>query len=95
MLQPCLCALCCRLFLRCADLRLIHQGNWATSQCIKESSTLRVSSKGAKPFPRIVHRYGKQDEQIELFLKTRSQIKRIIKKPELSGIKESDRSIAV
>jgi hypothetical protein len=37
-------------------------------QAIKECSTLRVGSKGDKPTPRIVYRYGKQDRQIRVFL---------------------------
>ncbi len=49
-------------------------------QCIKESSTLRVSNKGEKPSPRIVFRFGKQDKQIEEFLSFRTEIKRIIRK---------------
>ena len=48
-------------------------------QCIKESSTLRVSAKGDKPSPRIVFRFGKQDKQIEEFLSYRKEIKRIIR----------------
>ena len=51
---------------------------WFLMQCIKESSTLRVSSKKEKPSPRIVYRYGKQDEQIRNFLAYRRKIKRII-----------------
>jgi hypothetical protein len=49
-------------------------------QCIKESSTLRVSNKGDKPSPRIVYRYGKQDKQVKEFLSYRREIKRIIRK---------------
>jgi hypothetical protein len=48
-------------------------------QCIKESSTLRVSTKGEKPSPRIVFRFGKQDKQIKEFLLSRREIKRIIR----------------
>jgi hypothetical protein len=40
-------------------------------QCIKKTSTVRISSKGDKPSPRIVFRYGCQDGQIEKFLETR------------------------
>jgi len=32
-------------------------------QCIKQSSTLRISSKSVKPSPRIVFRYNEQGEQ--------------------------------
>jgi len=49
-------------------------------QCIKEASTLRVSPKKQKPSPRIVYRYGKQDEQISSFLHYRKLIKRILYK---------------
>jgi len=49
-------------------------------QCIKESSTLRVSNKGDKPSPRIVYRYGKQDKKVKEFLSYRREIKRIIKR---------------
>lgn len=51
-------------------------------QCIKQSSTLRISDKNEKPSPRIVYRYGKQDDQIQSFLEYRKLIKRIIKKKE-------------
>jgi hypothetical protein len=43
-------------------------------QCIKETSTVRISRKKGKrdkPIPRIVFRFGKQDRQIEKFLETR------------------------
>ena len=51
---------------------------WLLMQCIKQSSTLRVSSKGNKPPPRIVQRYGKQDGQITSFLGFRILTKRTI-----------------
>ena len=53
---------------------------YALMQCIKESSTLRISPKKQKPSPRIVYRYGKQDEQISSFLHYRKLIKRILYK---------------
>jgi hypothetical protein len=43
-------------------------------QCIKETSTVRISKKGKKPIPRIVFRYGSQDKQIRKFLETRKLI---------------------
>ena len=49
-------------------------------QCIKTSSALRVSSKKEKPSPRIVFRFGKQDEQVKDFMSTRKIIKKIDKK---------------
>ena len=48
-------------------------------QCIKESSTLRISAKDEKPSPRIVYRCGKQDKQIKEFLSWRGKIKEIIR----------------
>jgi len=47
-------------------------------QCIKKSSTLRVGPKGEKSSPRIVYREGKEDNQINLFLKHRRLIKRLL-----------------
>lgn len=51
--------------------------DWLAMQCIKESSTLRVSAKKEKPSPRIVFRYGKQDKEIKNFLKYRKFVKKI------------------
>ena len=48
-------------------------------QCIKRSSTLRVTSKGDKPSPRIVYKYGNQDQAIKDFLEYRAMIKKITK----------------
>jgi hypothetical protein len=53
---------------------------WLLMQCIKQSSTLRVSSKREKTSPRIVFRFGKQDKQIRNFIRNRHLIKKIIKK---------------
>jgi len=53
---------------------------WLLMQCIKQSSTLRISPKREKPSPRIVFRHGKQDQQISSFLKMRDLTKKIIKK---------------
>jgi len=52
---------------------------WFLMQCIKESSTLRVSPKKEKPSPRIVYRYGEQDEGIQSFMAHRRHIKKIIR----------------
>jgi len=49
-------------------------------QCIKGGSTLRISPKKAKPSPRIVYRYGKQDGEIRLFLLKRQEIWNIMRK---------------
>jgi hypothetical protein len=49
-------------------------------QCIKQSSTLRVSTRGERHSPRIVYRFGKQDKQIKKFLSERRRIKGIIRR---------------
>jgi hypothetical protein len=53
---------------------------WFIMQCIKEGSTLRVSAKKEKPEPRIVYRYGSQNNQIAEFLAYRKIVKGIIAK---------------
>ena len=53
---------------------------WFLMQCIKESSTLRVSNKKGKASPRIVFRFGKQDNEIRTFLAWRKCIKSTAKK---------------
>ena len=40
-------------------------------QCIKETSTVRISAKGKKPIPKIVFRCGLQDKQVKKFLDNR------------------------
>lgn len=40
-------------------------------QCIKETSTVRISGKNKKPVPKVVFRYGSQDKQIKKHLETR------------------------
>lgn len=55
---------------------------WLIMQCIKQSSTLRVSRKSRKPSPRVVFRHGKQDKQIQEFLEYRKMMKRITRKME-------------
>jgi hypothetical protein len=52
-------------------------------QCIKESSTLRLSCKGDKPFPKIVYRHGKQDGEISNYLKYRRTVKNLERKIEV------------
>jgi hypothetical protein len=44
---------------------------WFLMQCIKELSTLRISPKGDKLIPRIILKYGEQDNGIKNFLKYR------------------------
>jgi hypothetical protein len=53
---------------------------WTLMQMIKGASTLRISFKQRKPSPRIVFRLGKQDKQIDNFIRNRHLIKKIIKK---------------
>jgi len=50
---------------------------WLLMQCIKGASTLRVTSKGDKPSPRIVDKFGYQDHAIKDFLRHRQLIKQI------------------
>jgi hypothetical protein len=63
--------------LQCRSWNLIK---WFLLQCIKGEPTLRVSSKGEKSSPRIVYKYGKQDNQIQSFCECRKLIKSIIKR---------------
>ena len=57
---------------------------WVCMQAIKKACTLRVSEKptknGVKPKPRIVYRYGRQNQQIKVFLEKRKEIWNILKK---------------
>jgi hypothetical protein len=50
---------------------------YLTMQCIKESSTLRISPKKEKTCPRIVFRYGKQNQEIRKFQLWRILIKKV------------------
>jgi len=63
-------------------LQAHNQGllKWLQMQCIKRSSTLRVSPKGDKASPRIVFRCGKEGQQIANFIEFRQLIKQIIRK---------------
>lgn len=42
-------------------------------QILKGSSTLRIGKRGDKPAPRIVFRFGKQDNEIKTYLKWRRE----------------------
>jgi len=53
---------------------------WFLMQCIKGASTLRVSPKRDKPVPRVVFRYGSQDNQIAEFLAYRKIVRNIMVK---------------
>jgi hypothetical protein len=50
---------------------------WFLMQCIKGCSTLRVSHKREKLPPRIVYRYGKQDQNVKDFLRNRKIIRKM------------------
>ena len=55
----------------------VHLLRYLAMQCIKMSSTLRISPKGGKPSPRPVFRYGNQDNAVKDYLEYRRLIKRI------------------
>lgn len=59
---------------------------WFFMQCIKGSSTLRATSKLEKPAPRIVSRFGMQNQGIENFLGAR----KVAKYAHIQGVKHSD-----
>lgn len=69
--------------------------NWFLLQCIKGSSTLRVSPKGGKPSPRVVSRDGKQNSEIRNYLRHRRRIKRILREIQIarSGQKTTESGI--
>jgi hypothetical protein len=56
-----------------------HEGllKWLRMQCIKQSSTLRVSKKHGKPMPSIVYCVGEQHQQLASFLEYRALIQTI------------------
>ena len=54
--------------------------NWLIMQCIKEESTLRISSKGDKLKPRIVLRHGEKNNQIRIFSHYRKLIRKMLKR---------------
>lgn len=61
------------------ESRNLKLQRYLTMQCIKESSTLRVSPKKQKPTPRIVFRYATRDKQngeISKFLRVRRLVRR-------------------
>jgi hypothetical protein len=53
---------------------------WHRMQCIKMKSTIRVGPKSEKPYPRIVKRVGKEDDEIQEFLFIRKEIRKMLKK---------------
>lgn len=62
---------------------------WNEMQDIKESSTLRFSPKIDKPSPKIVYRYGSQNNQIKELLETRRIILNIAKNSLKESVKKS------
>lgn len=46
-------------------------------QILKSSSTLRIGKQGDKPAPRIVFRFGKQDNEIRNYLKWRRESRNV------------------
>jgi len=54
--------------------------DWLVMQCIKEASTLRISSKNNKSAPRIVYRYGLDNKEIWYYLIFRKIIYKLCKK---------------
>ena len=52
---------------------------YVTMQCIKKTSTVRISYKGDKKPPKVIFRFGNQDKQIKQFLETRKITLNIIK----------------
>ena len=54
--------------------------NYVEMQCIKETSTVRISRKNKKPVPKVVFRYGVQDKQIKKHLETRKLMLSFLRK---------------
>jgi hypothetical protein len=53
--------------------------DYVLMQILKGSSTLRLSNKGRKPFPKAVFQYGNQDKQIAEFLDTKRFVEDFLK----------------
>ncbi|MCJ7761544.1 hypothetical protein MUP59_10475 [Candidatus Bathyarchaeota archaeon] len=62
----------------CLMIRCKCMIKWFIMQCIKEGSTLRVSPKKEKPIPRVICRYGDQDQEIKNFMHYREVVKAIM-----------------
>jgi hypothetical protein len=54
--------------------------SYVRMQCIKETSTVRISRKGRKPVPKVIFSYGVQDKQIKNFLDTRKLVLSLLRK---------------
>jgi len=50
----------------------VNLQKYVRMQCIKQTSTVRISPKGKKPAPKIVFRYGTQDRMVRKYLENRS-----------------------
>lgn len=53
---------------------------YVTMQCIKETSTVRISRKGKKPIPKVVFRFGLQDKMIRKYFGNRRLILKFLRK---------------
>jgi hypothetical protein len=64
----------------CLELKHEEFTKWFLLQCIKKELTLRVSSKGEKPPPKLIYRRGNQNGRIRKYLQYRSKIKGFMRK---------------
>lgn len=62
---------------------------WQLMQCRKQSASLRISPKGIKSSPKIVHCEGRQDGQIQGYLEYRNLIMDIMESLNESGASDS------
>jgi hypothetical protein len=53
--------------------------DYVLMQILKGSSTLRLSNKGKKPFPKPIFQFGNQDKQIAEFLATKQYVENFLK----------------
>jgi hypothetical protein len=61
----------------CLLTHSIELMQWLVMQILKGSCTLRIGKEGEKPSPRIVFRFGKQDKEIESYLKWRRENRKV------------------
>jgi hypothetical protein len=64
----------------------MNQIRYVQMQCIKKSSTVRVSKKGDKPIPEIVFAYGSQNGQIFKFLETMNFVNKGLREMERNNV---------
>jgi hypothetical protein len=62
----------------------VNLQKYVRMQCIKKTSTVRISAKGNKPAPSIVFRYGAQDKMVKEFLANRKFVLSWIRKGGIS-----------